>query len=213
MSSDKSGSPPCGIYVRIDDFSNMLDLIGYVRQMAFAINRASGYEKNMGVVELAYSQDVAERIADIIPIIRAQGLVAVVSGMSDNLDSVDADGFLLRMEDDVLKGRASLGEDVILGIHATTKEDAQRALLLNADYLVVPADPLLIRAVKGGTDMLCAARGAGLTNKNCGALVQAGANFVDVSDYILGYEKGVMQATVNILHAFDVAVQTPDSLH
>ena len=79
MSSDKSGSPACGIYVRIDDFSNMLDVIGYVRQMAFAINRSSGYEKNMCVVELvcdANEEGRQERIADLIPIVQEQGLVA-----------------------------------------------------------------------------------------------------------------------------------------
>ena len=206
MSADKSGSPPCGIYVRIDDFSNMLDLIGHIRQMAFTINRSSGYEKNMSVVEVAYSPENAERAADIIPVIQAQGLVAILHG---GFDPLGADGVLLDKISDIAMTRAALGDDTIIGVVCTHKGDIDAAIGQGVDYGVLCPDAGLIAAWKVKTDALCIVRGQAITNANCGDYVRYGADFVDVSGYILKHEKGIMQGTVNILHAIDVAVEPP----
>lgn len=210
MSSDKSGSPPCGIYVRIDDFSNMLDVIGHVRKMAFAINRASGYEKNMVVVELAYTDEVAERIADIIPVIRDQGFVVVVSGADDVMD---ADGVLLRDIAKVSYIRKKCEEDAIIGLVCDDLDAAILAIKYDVDYVVLAADPTLITQFSIQSEVLCVARGEDITNKNCGVLAQAGADLVDVGAYIMGHEKDAMQGSVNILHELDVAAQTPETLN
>ena len=111
MSADKSGSPSCGIYVRIDDFSNMLDAIGQVRKLAFAINRASGYEKNLAVIELAYNDDDQERINDLIPIIRGQGLVCLLSGTSK---SGEADGIIFSHDQTISEHVLKENEDKII---------------------------------------------------------------------------------------------------
>lgn len=210
MSSDKSGSPPCGIYIRIDDFSNMLDMIGHVRKMAFAINRASGYEKNMVVVELAYTDEVAERITDIIPVIRDQGFVVVVSGADDVMG---ADGALLTDIAKVMDMREKGGEDAIIGLICDDLDAATLATKYDVDYVVLSADPILISQFSAQNDILCVARGEPITNKNCGVLAQAGADLVDVGAYIVGHEKDAMQGTVNILHELDVAAQTPNLVH
>ncbi|MGH1455741.1 MAG: hypothetical protein ACRBDI_03080 [Alphaproteobacteria bacterium] len=201
MSTDKSGSPPCGIYVRIDDFSNMLDLIGYIRQMAFTINQRSGYEKNMSIIEVAFTPENAERAKDIIPIIKDQGLVAIVHG---SLDSMGADGILLDNAADIKKTRAALGDDAIIGL--VTSDPVP-----DIDYAVVKADPAVIGKWKAMSDALCVARGKKpITADTCAASVTAGADFVDVSDYILKHKKGIMQGTVNILHEIDQAIKPPE---
>lgn len=207
MSADKSGSPPCGIYMRIDDFSNMLDLIGHIRQMAFTINRSSGYEKNMSVVEVAFTPENAERAADMIPVIQAQGLVAILHG---SFDPLGADGILLDKISDVAKAREALGDDAIIGVICADKGDIDAAIEQGVDYGVLRPDAGLIAAWKVKTDALCIVRGKSVTNANCGDYVRYGADFVDVSDYILKHEKGIMQGTVNILHAIDMAVAPPD---
>ncbi len=210
MSSDKSGSPPCGIYIRIDDFSNMLNVIGYVRKMAFTINRASGYKKNMVVVELAYTDDVAERITDIIPVIRDQGFVVVVSGAADMMG---ADGALLSDVAEVMDMREKGDEDTIIGLICDDLDAAILAVKYDVDYVVLAADPMLISQFSAQSDVLCVARGKAITSTNCGALAQAGADLVDVGAYIIGHEKDIMQGTVNILHELDVAAQTPKQVH
>ena len=210
MSSDKSGSPPCGIYIRIDDFSNMLDVIGHVRKIAFAINRASGYEKNMVVVELAYTDDVAERITDIIPVIRDQGFVVVVSDVDDVMG---ADGMLLSDITKVMDMREKGGEDMIIGLVCDDMDAATLAVKYDVDYVVLAADPTLITQFSIQSEVLCVARGEAITNKNCGVLAGAGADLVDVGAYIMGHEKDAMQGTVNILHELDVSAQRPETLN
>ena len=210
MSSDKSGSPPCGIYIRIDDFSNMLDVIGHVRKMAFAINRASGYEKNMVVVELAYTDEIAERITDIIPVVRDQGFVVVVSGTDDVMD---ADGVLLRDIAKVTDMRKKCGEDAIIGLVCDDLDAATLAVKYDVDYVILAADPTLITQFSIQSDVLCVARGEEITNKNCGVLAQAGADLIDVGAYIMEHEKDVMQGAVNILHELDVAAKMPEALN
>jgi hypothetical protein len=207
MSADKSGSPPCGIYVRIDDFSNMLDLIGYVRQMAFTINQRSGYEKNMSVVEVAYTPENAERAKDIIPIIQDQGLVAIIQGA---FDPYGADGVLLDDVADIAKARAAQGEDAIIGVACKTVPNA----IEGADYIILNADPNAIVKCKASHDVLCVARSKkGVTPDSCGALINGGADFVDVSTYILKHKKGVMQGTVNILHEIEKGLESPKALN
>lgn len=217
MSEDKSGSPPCGIYLRIDDFSNMLDLIGYVRQMAFAINRSSGYEKNMAAVEVVFEagdEERNERVFDLIPIIKDQGLVALISGLPDGVEDLHgADGVIVDIDTDIAALRTIYGEDAIIGVTTGSKQEALQALSMPVDCIIMQAAPGLLAELNMRAEGLVIARGKGITNKNCGALAQAGANLIDVSDYLLGHKKGVMQATVNVLHELDAAMNRPDTVN
>ncbi|PCI99286.1 MAG: hypothetical protein COB14_06700 [Alphaproteobacteria bacterium] len=188
----------------------MLDVIGHVRKMAFAINRASGYEKNMVVVELAYTDEIAERITDIIPVVRDQGFVVVVSGTDDVMD---ADGVLLRDIAKVTDMRKKCGEDAIIGLVCDDLDAATLAVKYDVDYVILAADPTLITQFSIQSDVLCVARGEEITNKNCGVLAQAGADLIDVGAYIMEHEKDVMQGAVNILHELDVAAKMPEALN
>lgn len=206
MSNDKSGSPPCGIYVRIDNFSDMPKTITALRQMTMVINRASGYEKNMSVVEFSYNAEFKTEITDLIALAQNEGMVTIIKGTAlDNL--LNADGVLLDNVDEIDAVRMALGDDAIIGVMCESRAVVELAIEGGADYVVLAADPALVSWCRAKSGVLCVASGAGTTNDNCGALVRAGASFVDVTDYIFTYEKGVMQSTVNILHAIDMAVQ------
>ncbi len=202
MSSDKAGSPPCGIYLQIDDLSNMLDAIGWVRKYAFTLNQRSGYEKNLSVIEVVYSADLEERVRDLMPIIKDNGLVPVVSG---SFDPHGADGILLSDVAGYAAAREALGGDAIIGVTCSGKEDAEAAITAEADYVVLPADPALIAWFTAQSDMLCVARGSKMNQDNCTSLALAGANLVDVSNYVLKHKDGIMQGAVNILHALEQA--------
>ena len=209
MTGDKSGSPPCGIYVRIDDYSDMTDVITKLRQMALVINRASGYEKNMCVVELAFDKDATEQMKDLITIIQAEGMVAIITG--GWLDG--ADGALLADHKVIEETRAALGEEAIIGLICQTRAQGEIAIEKRVDYAVLPADPAMLGWWRSKTDKLSLASGKGITNSNCGNLARAGADLVDVTEYVFNHEKGVMQGTVNILHALDMAAQPPGALN
>ena len=206
MSKDKSGSPPCGIYVRVDDYSDMPKTITALRQMAMVINRASGYEKNFDVVELVYNKGHAEQINDLMMIMKAQGMIAVVSGVKAEhaQNFPEADGFLSDDLDTFQAMKASLKEESIFGLRGNGED----MLSAGADFVVVKADPaFLMKAnAKENAPLLCAS-GKGITNDNVASLALAGASFVEATDYIFSHEKGVMQGAVNILHALDLAAQ------
>ncbi len=214
MSSDKSGSPPCGIYVRIDEFDDMQKIITNFRQMAMVINRSSGYEKNMNIVELAYSPDNIQKITDLVILAQNEGLVAIISGELNDLDIMGADGVLLDNAGAFNDTRAKLGDDLIIGLACCkSKEVADKALDLGVDYITLNADPDLISWWSDKSDIFCVASSNKITNKNCAGLARAGASFVDATNYIKSHEKGTMQGAVNILHELECAAQIPDKLN
>ncbi len=219
MSADKSGSPPCGIYLQIDDYSDMQKLITHIRQVAMVINRSSGYKKNMNIVELVYNPDNVQQTTDLVALIQNEGMVAIISGLIDGFNAdyfkvIGTDGILLDNYSEFKAVRIKLGDDAIIGIKCGNDRGvAENAIKISADYVVLSADTALISWWRSKTDILCAFAMDGITNKNCGALSRAGASFIDVSNYIMTYEKGTMQATVNILHELECAAQTSETLH
>jgi len=199
--SDKSGSPPCGIYLRIDDFSNMLDVIGYIRKMAFAINRGSGYEKNMSVVELVLDGENTEKVSDLVQIVKDQGLVCLIGGKTEALDGINADGLIVTNADQIDKARNTLGEDAIIGAKANNKGEAEKLTGAPLDFILLPADPTLITWWSANSEILSVADGNGITPSNCAPLASAGVSFINASHYMLNHPKDVMQAIVNMLDA------------
>ncbi len=217
MTADKNGSPPCGIYVRIDEFSDMQKLITSFRQMTMVINRASGYEKNMNIVEFVYKPEYAQEITDLIMLAQNEGVVAIVSGNIPDFECYGADGILLENTGDVKAAREKLGADAIIGLDYSNIKDidklkdiTQKAIKGGLDYVNLAANPKTIIWWSAQSDVLCVAIGDKITNDTCAPLARAGADFIDVSDYIFTYEKGVMQATVNILHNLETAAQMPN---
>lgn len=207
MSGDKSGSPPCGIYVRIDDFSDMPKLILALRQMAMTINRASGYEQNMAAVELAYRPENAKKIEDLVILVQAEGLVAVIANPPEGFEIFGADGIMLGDSSLVSKAREVLGEDAIIGVECgLSKPLAAEAMEAGADYVSFAPDVGLVAwwSMEHGAPCLVS---GDLNNDNCGSFARAGAGFVDVTRYIFEHEEGVMKGTVNVLYALDLAAQ------
>ena len=118
MSADKSGSPPCGIYIRIDDYRDMVKIISDIRQVALVINRSSGYERNMHVIELVFQDGATEKINDLITVIKAQGLVCIISGLDDNTFNVfeEADGYLFADYTALKNAKQNMDEKYICGL-------------------------------------------------------------------------------------------------
>lgn len=213
MSGDKSGSPPCGIYVRIDDFSDMPKLILALRQMAMTINRASGYEKNMAVVELAYSAEYAEKVADLVMLVQAEGLVAILANPPNNYDIFEADGVMLKGAEEIAAAREALGKDAIIGVACgMSKSCAKSAAQAGADFVSFAPDIGLLAWWSMEHEAPCLVSGD-LNNDNCGSFARAGAGFVDVTRYIFEHDEGVMKGTVNVLYALDLATQGGGTLN
>lgn len=212
MSADKSGSPPCGIYVRIDPshYKDMPKTITALRQMSMTINRASGYEKNMTAVCFVYDKNFSEEITDLTALVQAEGLVALVSHLEDAevIQNLGVDGAVCAESKIASLLRQSLGEDAIIGVACgSSRAQAELALAVGVDFVTLMADPALVQWFCAQGDTLCVAEGRGITNDNCGVLALSGAAFVEATSYIFGHEKGVMQGTVNMLYALDLALQ------
>ena len=214
MYCDKIGSPPCGIYVRVERYADSQALKLALRQMAMVINRASGYEKNLCAVEFAYQTAFAPLIKELISLVQEQGLVAIISGPCPAPEELGADGVLLTQEENITAMREKLGETAIIGLTCgESKIQAQAALTANVDYVVLSAVPNMIGWWVAQTDKPCVVSGQNITDESCGSLAFLGAGFVDVSAYLFNHKKGIMQATVNMLHALELATQRAESVN
>lgn len=211
MTSEKRGSPPCGLYIRIKYYDDMQKTIGDLRQMALVINRASGYQKNMHAVELCYDKNAIEQINDLITICQSQGLVCIVSRLDAALydQFPKTDGFVTDNIETYRKIKGAVSDKTIMGFQAGTEEGGvDKALALGVDYIILKADPSLLLSTRSkDDDVLLCASGKGITNDNVSSLALAGASFVNATDYIFNHKNGVMQGAVNMLHALDLAAE------
>ncbi len=208
----KKGSIPCGLYIRIDAGAEMDANLTLMRQAAFVINR-SEYEKNMHVIEIT-DHDRKEEAAALVQLAKMEGMVAIVRGDYIRAAELDADGVLL---DDAVKfeeARRGLGEDKIIGlVCGIDKEKAEQALALKADYVAFGLHGHALPPVhlfewwSVRTQIPALALGP-ITNDDAGSFVRAGAGFLEATDYIKTQEKGVMQGTVNMLYAIDLAAES-----
>lgn len=213
--SDKSGSPPCGIYIRIDEYADMQKHITALRQMAMVVNRASGYEKNMHVIELRYAQKHEQEIQDLAALMQAEGFVTILSGHipHNEGDLLGTDGVLLDTSADIKSVRIQIGEAPIIGLSCEGKSrNIEDIVTTDIDYIAFPpdAEKVLRWAAKSEIPVLVSGQ---LTNDTCGAFVRAGASFIESGNYIFSHAKGVMQGTINMLHAIDLASEMPQKLN
>lgn len=211
MSGDKGSSPPCGIYLHITDVSDKLNVLKNLRQVAMVINRNSDYERNMHMVMFDYDPLQILALRELVEAVRMSGLVAVVGGGATGFESTGADGVLLDKMEDVATVRAQIGGDAIIGLDAR-KMDIKSLKDSGADFVILPADAAKIGAWAMMSDVPCVAGGK-IDNDNCGDYAQAGAGFVDVTDYVLKHKKGVLQGAVNVLHALEIAAGQKSPIH
>jgi len=112
----------------------------------------------------------------------------------------------------VSSARTALGDDAIVGLGCgLCRATAQRARDVAVDYVsfglpdaLPPVD--LVGWWATLTDTPALVRGP-VDNDNAGVFVQAGASFLECGDYILAHPKGILQGTVNMLYAIELALE------
>lgn len=210
--------PASGLYFRVPAKVDEHTLQA-VRQFAFVVNR-SNYERNMHVIEIDAANAAADQIALLVTIIQSQGIVAIIRGSAEIAKAVEADGVILTDATQYAPARTLLGQESIIGLSCNQGQSEAEALVkLRPDYIFFGDEPSpglfvpsLLRWLSQYED-ISSVSGGTVTNDNAAHLVQAGATFLDCSDYIWSHEKGVMQAISNMLYAIDLASAKPDTLN
>ena len=152
----------------------------------------------------------------LLPICHAEGVAFMLCGQPEQAVAWDCDGSHLDRADAaaVRTARNILGADRQLGVScAQSRDRAMEAAEAGADYVVfgslfptaaaTPAiDPELLQAWTTFSVIPAVAAG-GITPETCLPLIQAGANFLAVSDGVWGYKDGPAAA----VRAFNRVIQ------
>lgn len=211
----KKGAPPCGLWLKVGPDLDMGVLARDLRQIYFAINN-SDYERNMHVLEIRGDEgdaDFRERAALLFAMARENGIATIFRGSAAAAKGMEADGVLLGSLADVPAARELFGDEGIVGLMCGVSNDqAAAAYDAGVDFVTFgtannsmpSADILKFWTML--TDRPAVIEGP-VTNDYCAYYVQAGAGFIDAGDYIWSHGKGVMQGTVNMLYAIDLALE------
>jgi thiamine monophosphate synthase len=210
----KKGAPPCGLYLRIGPDPAMDKIMPALRQAAFVVNR-SEYERNMHVIEVATGEgEAANKAVALVQLAKMEGLTALMKASADEAAAAGADGVMLEHIEKVEEAREKLGKDAIIalacGISRAIAEQAKEQGVDCVQFGAPEASMLPSTDLFSWWSTLTAipSIAAGpVTNDNAGAYVRAGASFLDASPYVWDNPKGVMQGTVNMLYAIDLAAE------
>jgi thiamine-phosphate pyrophosphorylase len=161
--------------------------------------------------------DAIRRATRILqPIAQAQDVAFIMNDRPDLAAELDCDGVHVGEEDmPYAEARRLLGPDHIVGVTCGASRDrAIAAAEAGADYVAFGAffpsttkaakhraDPELIRDWSETTVVPCCAIG-GITQENCGPLVEAGADFLAVIGAIWSYPKGPRAAVAEFNEVF-----------
>lgn len=206
--NEKAGAPDCGLYIRIPDDFNVLTLVPQLQQMILVTKR-SQYKKNMHCIEWparAVAADGIEHIAELVEFSQKGGFVALIRNDASVAHSSKADGVLLNKIEDVAAARALLGADKIVGLKCLAEPECERVIELGLDYVALPPNTQMIAKWSTGADLPVLADGE-LTNNDAATFVAAGATFLNASGFILDHPQGIMQGTVDMLYAIDLALE------
>jgi len=213
-SKKKKGAPACGLWLRIGPDLEPDMLARDLKQIFFVIN-GSAYEKNMHCLEITCDeQDETERAkaASLLAMAKTNGVAAVLRGTAKAAHELEADGVLVTDIADIKEARDYFGADGLVGLTCGMENDSAAAAYdAGADFVsfgtkkgALP-DAEILKFWTMLTDLPAVIEGP-VTNDYAAYYVQQGAAFLDCGTYIWGHEKGVMQGTVNMLHAIDVAI-------
>ncbi|HEY8192195.1 MAG TPA: thiamine phosphate synthase [Alphaproteobacteria bacterium] len=212
----KKGAPPVGLWLKIGPDLAVDILLRDLRQIFHVINNGSAYEKNMHVLEIVGSaddKDFREKAALLFAIGRAAGMAGIYRGDPAVAKEMDADGVLVDSITAFGEARKLFGENGIVGIYCGTSQDmAAQAHDAGADFVSFGTgkagfpSPDVLRFWTILSDKPALIEGA-ITNDYCAYWVQAGAAFIDAGDYIWSHGEGLMQGTVNMLYAIDLALE------
>ncbi len=150
--------------------------------------------------------DAVRRATAILkPIVQARGVAFIMNDRPDLAAELDCDGVHVGDEDmPYAAARRLLGSDRIVGVTCGDSRDrAITAAEAGADYVAFGAffpsmtktatkfraDPEVLRDWSETTVVPCCAIG-GITQENCGPLIEAGADFLAVISSIWSYPKG-----------------------
>lgn len=217
----KEGAAPVGLYLKVGPDLAMDVLFRDLKQIFFVINSAS-YERNMHALEVRVDPKDAEhkeKAQALCAFTSMNGVVPVYRGAPDFAKEIGAEAVLLETLDDMAAARELFGDEGIIGLHCgMSNDEAAAAYDAGADFVsfgmagakkMPSADILKFWTML--TDKPAVIEGP-VTNDYCAYYVEAGAGFIDAADYIFSHGKGVMQGTVNMLHAIDLALESkPDS--
>lgn len=209
----RDGAPPCGIYLKIKQSGKSFTLIETLKQICLGLN-SSEYEKNMHVFE--YSGNINEDNKDYITALKEflqyNGMVFIVRENIEFAHEIKADGVIVKTFEEAKTAREKLGSNAIIGIRLTaSRKKVEQAIESDVDYISLPLNLKtektalkLLRIWAMVTDKPCLVEG-NLNNNHCRALVESGASFIDASNYVFKYPKGVLQAIVNMLYAIEIS--------
>jgi len=162
--------------------------------------------------------DVVRRATAVLkPIAQARGVAFIMNDRPDLAAELNCDGVHVGEEDmPYTEARRLLGSDRIVGVTCGDSRDrAITAAEAGADYVAFGAffpsmtktgtkfraDPELLRDWSETTVVPCCAIG-GITQENCGPLVEAGADFLAVIGAIWSYPAGPRAAVANFNAVF-----------
>lgn len=214
MTEKRKGAPPVGLWLKVGPDLAIPELLRDLKQIFFVIN-GSRYERNMHALEVRGQPDDPEfrdKAAVLFEFARHHGIACIFRGDHQTAKDIGADGVLVNVPEDIDKAREIFGVDGIIGLACgTSSEMAAAAHDAATDFVSfgaangqLPA-PEALRFWTLLSDKPALVEGP-LTNDYCAYYVQAGAAFLDAGDYIWSHGKGVMQGTVNMLHAIDLAL-------
>ena len=183
--------------------------IAGLRQVALVINRSESTSatcmssKSKG--RTAMRRPATERASVLIELAKLGGLTAILAGSPRAAYALDADGVLLDAWDAIAGARSLLGDRAIVGLGCGNDYAlAERAAAAGGDYIGLRGPPELF-ARWSTAHAQPALADLPLDNNRAAAYVAAGASFLDCSDYVWTHPKGVLQGTVNMLYAIDLA--------
>ena len=162
--------------------------------------------------------DVVRRATAVLkPIAQARGVAFIMNDRPDLAAELNCDGVHVGEEDmPYTEARRLLGSDRIVGVTCGDSRDrAITAAEAGADYVAFGAffpsmtktgtkfraDPELLRDWSETTVVPCCAIG-GITQENCGPLVEAGADFLAVIGAIWSYPAGPRAAVADFNEVF-----------
>jgi thiamine monophosphate synthase len=215
MSEKRKGAAPVGLWIKVGPDLAMAELVRDLKQIFFVIN-GSKYERNMHTLEVrgpAGDPEFREKAQALYEFARVNGLACIFRGDAQAAKDLGADGVLVEAPADIAEARKIFGEDGIVGLACGISADlAAQAHDAAADFVTFGAGegkmpgPDALRFWSMLSDNPALVEGP-MTNDYVAYYVQNGASFIDAGDYIWSQGKGVMQGTVNMLHAIDLALE------
>ena len=212
----KGSASPVGLYIKLGPDYAMDILTKDLKQIALVINHDK-HKRNMHAIELAVNEDDEEfkdKAKALTGFAKHNGIAVVLRGHPELAQEIEAEGVLLEDWDLLDAAREIFGHDKgLIGLYCENDPD-KSAAAFDADV-----DFVSFGMKKGGLPAVEALKfwnmltpkpavvEGPVTNDHAAYYIENGAGFLSAADYIWSHPKGVMQGTVNMLHAIELALE------